>query len=196
MKLRAGAIWAAILAFFGCAPQFVDTTVQGVPNMVQMAPNMYRMGQPTPEGWAYVKTQVDPSRPVLVVKLNDDVEGDDSAVLQFKDWYLNKEPLPPEDDKVWTIFVKPDPKEVTSIVKMIIQAYQAGWTVIWHCSHGRDRTGLIAALVGMKLFGWTKDQAWADMLKHGFRWELPDLLAYWIEDAAPRPVPKRTSTLN
>jgi protein-tyrosine phosphatase len=164
--------------------------------MVEMAPNMYRMGQPTPEGWVYIKTQVDPKRPVLVVKLNDAKEGDDSTVLQYMNWYLDQAPLPPEDDQIWTIFVKPDPKEVTAIVKMIVQAYQGGWTVIWHCSHGRDRTGLIAALVGMKLFGWTKDQAWSNMLAHGFRWELPDLLAYWIEDVQARPLPKRFSKLN
>jgi hypothetical protein len=45
-----------------------------------------------------------------------------------------------------------------------------------------NRTSLISALVGMKLFGWSKDYAWQDMLKHGFRWELPDLDAYWLED--------------
>lgn len=54
--------------------------------------------------------------------------------------------------------------------------------MIWHCSHGRDRTSLASALVQMRLFGMSKRAAWDDMIAHGFRWELPDLDLYWLED--------------
>lgn len=190
MKLRV--LWLGLLALLGCSPKFVDTTVHGVPNISQYAPDMWRMGQPTDQdGWNYVRAQVEkPGKPVLVVKLDDDVEGDDSPALQFPGWSLAKEAMPPEDDKIWTVFVKPNPDQVTAVVKMIIAAHEAGWVVIHHCVHGRDRTSLIAALVQKKMFNWTKDQAWDDMIAHGFRWELPDLDAFWIENVQARPLPK------
>ena len=196
MKFRT--LWFAILAFIGCAPKFVDTTVSGVPNLLQYAPGMWRMGQPEDAAaWDYVAATIGkPNTPVLVVKLDDDVEGDDSPVLNFKDWHLAKDPLPPEDDKPWTVFVKPDPKDVTAIVKMIVAAHTAGWIVVHHCVHGRDRTSLIAAIVQMQLFDWSKQKAWDDMIAHGFRWELPDLDAYWLEDVPSRLFPAARKSMN
>ena len=94
--------------------------------------------------------------------------------------------MPPEDDKVWTVLVKPNPQEVQLAVQTIVDAHAAGKVVAWHCVHGRDRTGLISALVGMRLFAWSKDYAWKDMLSHGFRWELPDLDAYWVENVTSK----------
>ena len=91
------------------------------------------------------------------MKLNDDTEGPDTPP---EGWVLRKRPIPPEDDKPWSVVEKPDPKAVWAIVDEIVAAYTVGGVVIWHCSHGRDRTGLIAALVGMRLLGWSKTAAW------------------------------------
>jgi protein-tyrosine phosphatase len=182
---------ALLLGLFGCVPKFVDTTTPaGVPNLVEFAPNMWRMGQPpTPAAWEELRARVyRPSRfsssstPVVVVKLDDEVEGNDDYAQTVLGWTVIRVPMPPEDDKIWTVFQKPDPAVVQKVVKAIIDAHEAGYVVLWHCVHGRDRTGLISALVGMKLLGWTKDYAWKNMLEHGFRWELPDLDAYWLED--------------
>jgi hypothetical protein len=190
-------LWLWLLALAGCGhPAFVDTNVQGVPNLMQVvpgSPRLWRMGQPADAtAWGYVaKTLLGPPSAVrlgnaaqpriIVFKLNDDAEGSDDLVTTFG-WQLVKVPLPPEDDKVWTVLVKPDPKEVWRIVHLVADAYAQGYVVVWHCTAGRDRTSLVAALVGMKLFGWTKDVAWQDMLAHGFRWELPDLDAFWVEN--------------
>ena len=162
----------------GCSP-FVDRTVMGVPNLTQVAPRLWRMGQPADAAaWAYLKTQLGDG-PVTVVKLNDYVEGVDTPP---QGWTLLKAPIPPEDDKPWTVLVKPDPVAMQSIVNAIVDAYRRGDTVVWHCSHGRDRTSLVSVLVQMRLFGMSKRAAWDDMLAHGFRWELPDLDLYWIDD--------------
>jgi len=174
--------WAWLLGLIGCTPVFVATTVHGVPNLTQVAPRLWRMGQPADAvAWAYVAGTLANGRPITVVKLNDDAEGSDAPATGLG-MTLIKRPLPPEDNKPWTVFDKPDPREVRGIVQVIIDAYNRGDTVIWHCTAGRDRTGLITALVGMKLFGWSKDDAWKNMLAHGFRWELPDLDAYWLEN--------------
>ena len=173
-------IVSTFCAIFGisCSP-FVDRTVMGVPNLTQVAPRLWRMGQPADAAaWAYLKTQLGDG-PVTVVKLDDDVEGTDTPP---SGWRLLKMPIPPFDDQPWTVLDKPDPVKVRSIVDWIASAYAAGHTVIWHCVHGRDRTSLVSAMVGMRLLGWTKQQGWDDMLAHGFRWELPDLDLYWIDD--------------
>ena len=180
--MRAAGVWAWVLALFGagCAPKFVDTTVNGVPNLTQVAPRLWRMGQPeSPTAWSWVQSEVGPNRGVTIVKLNDDAEGVDTPP---EGWTLLKRAIPPEDDKPWTVVDKPDPKVVWGIVDEIVAIYIAGGTVIIHCTHGRDRTGLVTALVAMRLFGWSKDAAWKDMITHGFRWELPDLDAFWVEN--------------
>jgi protein-tyrosine phosphatase len=171
-----------------CTSKFVDTTTPGgVPNLVQFAPNMWRMGQPPDAAaWKELASRIAPnSQQVVIVKLDDEVEGSDDPA-EAMGWQVVRIPMPPEDDKVWTVLVKPNPTDVQRAVDTIVAAHAAGKVVAWHCVHGRDRTGLISALVGMKLFGWTKDQAWSDMLAHGFRWELPDLDAYWLENVPGR----------
>jgi hypothetical protein len=176
---------AALLSLVGCGPKFVDTvTPAGVPNLVEFAPGLWRMGQP-PSGaaWRELAARIAPSgQPALVVKLNDEKEGDDRLAEMLLSWRVVRIPLPPEDDKPWTVFLKPNPYDVRRAVQTIVAAHRQGLVVAWHCVHGRDRTSLISALVGMRLLGWSKAHAWADMVHHGFRWELPDLDAYWIED--------------
>jgi protein-tyrosine phosphatase len=95
--------------------------------------------------------------------------------------------MPPEDDQPWTILVKPDVNLVRGAVASILLAHMQGFVVVWHCSHGRDRTGLVSALIGKAMYGWSKDQMAADMTQHGFRWIDVDLSAYFLEDAVPMP---------
>jgi hypothetical protein len=177
--------WLLLLGLFGCGgAKFVDTTVMGVPNIAQVAPRLWRSGQPaTADSWAYLAKQLSPGgERVTVVKLNDDAEGSDELVRSMTGWTLVKLPIPPEDDRPWTVLTIPDPREVWTIVQTIVAAYQNGQTVLWHCTAGRDRTSLLSALVGMKLLGWSKTAAWQNMLAHGFRWELPDLDVFWLDD--------------
>ncbi len=176
-------LWTSLLAFFGCAGGFHTTTTVGVDNVVQIAPGMWRMGQPSPEAWPALARLVNPEfKRVTVVKLDDEDEGSDDYVLGLYGWTLVKVPMPPFDDKPWTVLEKPDKASVNRAMQSILDARARGEVVVWHCVHGRDRTGLISALVGMRLFGWSKAQAWQDMIAHGFRWELPDLDAYWLTE--------------
>lgn len=173
-----------LLALVGCTPKFVDTTTPaGVPNLVEFAPKMWRMGQPPDDAaWKELAGRIAPNgEQVVIVKLNDEAEGTDDPA-EALGWTVVRIPLPPEDDKPWSVLLKPEPQDVQRAVQTIFDAHQQGKVVAWHCSHGRDRTGLVSGLEGRKMFGWSKDQAWKDMLAHGFRWELPDLAAYWLED--------------
>lgn len=179
---------ALLLGLFGCASWlkgFTDTyTPAGVPNLVEFAPGMWRMGQPPDaKAWVELALRVAPhGEKVVVVKLDDEQEGQDNFAEDVLRWEVLRVPLPPEDDKPWTVLEKPWPPDVHLARNNVLKAHADGHVVLWHCVHGRDRTGLVSALVGMKLFSWTKDYAWNYMLKTGFRWELPDLDAYWVEN--------------
>lgn len=183
MRWRAALDW--FLAFVGLGPwHFVDHVDGGVPNLSLVAPNLWRMGQPADFGaWGHVAAKIAArGRPVVVIKLNDEVEGDDTPAETRLGWRVVRIPLPPEDDKPWTVLEKPRAEDVVRIIDTITVARATGMVVIVHCTHGRDRTSLVIAIARVKLFGWTKQQAWDEMIEHGFRWELPDLDAYWIED--------------
>jgi len=177
-----------LVLIFGCAGTFHDTALPaGVPNLVQFAPGMWRMGQP-PDDQAWRDLGIAVGNPipsnVTIVKLNDEAEGSDDFAEKFMGWQVVRIPLPPEDGKTWTVLVVPSKADVDRAVDAILTAHAAGKTVLWHCSHGRDRTGLVSALVGRRMFGWSKEQGWKDMLAHGFRWELPGLDAFWAEEGS------------
>jgi hypothetical protein len=171
--------WQRILALVGLGPAaFHDTTIHGVPNLAIVGPHLWRMWQPADaEAWAYLTRWVAPE--AVVIKLNDRAEGVDTPP---DGWVVVDSPIPPYDDKPWSVVDKPDPVVVRTLVDFIAKRWKDGNTIVVHCSHGRDRTGLLVALLGMRLFGWTKAEALADMLRHGFRWELPGLDAYFAED--------------
>jgi len=178
----------SVLALFGCGFGFHETvTPAGTPNLVSFAPRMWRMGQPPNEAaWKELAARIAPSgERVVIVKLNDDEEGSDDPATTLG-WKVLKFPMPPEDDKPWSVLIKPSVEQVMGAVQVIHYAWTQGYVVAFHCSHGRDRTGLVSALEGRKMFGWSRSQMEKDMTDHGFRWVDVDLTAYFFEDAATR----------
>jgi hypothetical protein len=130
----------------------------------------------------YLKDAKILAQSVLFVQLHDDVEGDDEPFTKLLGWDLLKVPMPPEDDKPWTVLELPKKTDVQRAIDAIWNAHLAGQVVVFGCVHARDRTSLVAAVLGMQKLGWTKDFAWKNMLDHGFRWELPDLDIYFATE--------------
>ncbi len=186
MKIRTWLV--GLFAFLlGCGhASFVDTTTYSLTNLTWFGPDIWTVGHPTSmPAWLQLQQIVQKTQQqVLFVQLHDDVEGDDAPFAKALGWELLKKPLPPEDDKPWTVVVLPKVSDVNDILDAIQAAHAAGKVVVFGCVHGRDRTGLIRALLGMRMYGWTKDDAWSQMMMHGFRWELPDLDIYFAEYAA------------
>ncbi len=147
--------------------------IHGVPNLTRVASGLWRMGQPeTVRAWIdlFDRLGVDP-RKAVVVKLNTDTEGDDDWPSRLLGFTLIKRPL-----ARWTLRTRPDPAHVRNAVDHVEHARRAGHVlVVVHGTTGRDRTGLVVALTGMRLFGWTRDYARCDMVEHGFRWGLAAL---------------------
>ena len=176
-----------ILCAVGCGGYKDTYTPAGIPNFHVFAPGMYRTGlPPTPAAWAELRQLVEESgKRVVKVVLHDAAEGDESMALAYG-WTLVLVPLPPEEDKPLTIFIKPRVEDVQTAVDTILRAHARGDITVWGCLHDRDRGGLVSMLIGMRLFGWTKEQALDYAIRTGMRWATPNLLEYIVADMAHR----------
>lgn len=149
-----------LLLLTGCAS---PPMTHGIPNFAVVKDGVYRGGQPTVEGWAYLKS-IGVRR---AVKLN---EGHDWDAERMGFTIFNC-PLSFEQQigisSIW------DNEALNDICYMIPPP------VFVHCEHGQDRTGLIVAVYRVRVDGWTKADAEAEMLEHGFHKALAGLWNYW-----------------
>ena len=58
------------------------------------------------------------------------------------------------------------------------QIRQTDLRIYFHCAHGKDRTGTMAALYRIEVDGWTADQATQEMQAFGYRDIYKDLIAF------------------
>jgi protein tyrosine/serine phosphatase len=58
--------------------------------------------------------------------------------------------------------------------------------VYFHCAHGKDRTGTMAAVYRMEVDGWSADEAIAEMQSFGYHDIYRDLIAY-LRSYRPQP---------
>ena len=144
----------------------------GVPNfwLVDAPNNICRGAQPTKEGFDYLKSQFGIAR---IVKLNTDAEGSDDYAQSIGMTVL-KFPIPAWRQTVWS----PVQADLVSAVKAIIPG------TFVHCGSdkrtegyepddidhvgGNDRTGLVIGLYRRFKMGWSKDNAYVEMIAHGF----------------------------
>jgi hypothetical protein len=195
---RIVSLWSRAALFFGtlfglgCAGiAYQDTvTPDGLTNLHVLAPGVIRVGRPTTVAqWVSLHERLmampgDDTLPPLFVQLHFDYEADDAPFAQATGFALVKMPLYPEDGKVWTVVESSSPQDVMRAVNVIVSAHQIGRRVAFGCMHDRDRGGVVAALVGMKILGWSESQAWDYMQQTGSRIEvLPGLLESWLATA-------------
>ncbi len=200
MPLQQILVWAALVAFalgmlalqVGCAGiAYRDTvTPDGLLNLHRLAPGTLRVGRPdTLAKWVALDERIraepgDDTRAPLFVQLHFDAEADDAPFTRAIGWDLLKVPLEPEDGKPWTVVESSPPSEVLVAVRAIVAAHQRGQRVAFGCMADRDRGSLVAALVGMVIYGWPEETAWQYMQKTGSRiGVLPGLLDSFLRTA-------------
>lgn len=159
--LRAGII-VCVITIAGCAP----TLTHGIPNLVQIEPGLYRGGEPTAVGWAYLRAQ----GVRTVVQLDYDNERP-SGVAPPASMLLKRFSMPPNDGD--DLFRGP------SVELLIMAADALAPGVFVHCRHGQDRTGAVVATYRRVHDHWTKKAALAEALRLGFHIELFGLLHAW-----------------
>jgi hypothetical protein len=141
----------------------------GVPNFDRVEAEVYRGGQPTHEGWLYLKSL----GVTNVVKLNRESEGSD-AEAETLGMTIHRFPISYQQQILGRVS--------SNIVWHAVQ-YITPHTFI-HCEHGQDRTGLVVACDRVAK-NTAKDAAEQEMLRHGFHKSLRGLWTFW-EHQVPR----------
>ena len=128
---------------------------------------LYRGGQPKGErDWVYLKN----AGIKTVIKLNkysstreekaelDSAKEHDIKVIEI--------PMPPEDwPHNWNLWATPANEQVSEAVRALEQ--KQNWPVYIHCSHGKDRTGLIVAIYRVRNNNYCKNTAYNEMNFYG-----------------------------
>lgn len=181
-----------------CAAQVADARnvcTNGIPNfnlvVEAKAPKhvVYRGGQPTDEGWAYLH---DTLHVTTIVKLNAPGEswnqGEDEPATRLGMRVVALS-MPPHDYGFAPRSI-PEPFRKISDDKLALAiatlADEHHGNVYVHCTHGRDRTGLVVGLYRVFHDGWRAKDAYAEMNAEGFRPLNRNLREYW-EDLFEHP---------
>ncbi|MDN0073755.1 tyrosine-protein phosphatase [Crenobacter sp. SG2303] len=159
----------------GCAMESFATQGQpadhGVPNFRTVDSGVYRGGQPTAEGWAYLKSL----GVRTVVKLDLPSEGSDEEAARLGMTVVDASG-PPSDLK--NFYEAPNPARIRLAVETLEDENR--WPIYVHCLHGQDRTGLIVGLFRVRHDHYTKSQAFTEMRENNFHWALfPGLVDVW-----------------
>ena len=121
-----------------------------------------RSGQPSAEGWRWLRGQG--VRSLVTFRGEDDI--DDRVRFRHALWVPFTKRTPPTDDEAeeFLTFVR-DPSH---------------WPLHIHCEHGRDRTGLMAALVRYAIDGWSLERALAEARTYRDGEDLAPLYVAWL----------------
>lgn len=139
------------------------TITSGIPNLFAVEQDILRGGQPSVDGWTYLKSQ----GVICVIKLNTEEEGSD-AVAEALGMVVHRFPIPWWRQMVW----RPKQSDLMAVV-----ALMKAHTFI-HCTRGEDRTGIGVGCFRLSQ-GWTKEDAYLEMVAHGFHSLLQGLQGRW-----------------
>ncbi|MEO6244868.1 MAG: hypothetical protein ABIQ12_05490, partial [Opitutaceae bacterium] len=131
-----------------------DPAPHGIPKFSQVAPGVWRGGQPTAEGWRYLKSL----GVKWDVKLNPERQSSDAEAEAhgIEIIYL---PI----SWVHQILAKPARTTLAAAVSALTRT-----NTFVHCEHGEDRTGLVVGAYRVMIEHWTKHAAYQEMKAHGF----------------------------
>ncbi|MFJ3259197.1 dual specificity protein phosphatase family protein [Pseudomonas sp. NPDC086581] len=132
-------------------------------NLYQMSPTLYRSALPSGQNLPVLE-QLKVKTVVSFIKDDDRawIGQQNIAVVSF----------PTHADRV-------DDADVLKVLRILQSAEQNG-PVLMHCKHGRDRTGLFAAMYRTVIQGWSKEDALKEMVEGGYGTEddMTDAIAY------------------
>lgn len=160
-----------ILLLLLCSGCVSTTMTHGIPNFrpVDAKYNVYRGGQPTKEGWDWLRAQ----GVKWDLKLNTWKEAPEPELFTNTEAiWIDYEPITLEEQLMLYANKYSIDEAVQSLIDRPTNLYI-------HCEHGQDRTGLLCAIFRVKVQNWTKQQAEDEMLKNGFHKELLGLWSYW-----------------
>lgn len=129
---------------------------EGLPNLAEIEPGLYRGAQPEAAGFAELKAMG------VRTVVNLRTESTDPPVIR-------EAGLPDGAfDVVWIPMVASRPELPGTREFLAVAADPARRPLFFHCRHGADRTGAMAAAYRVVVQGWTAEEAIAEMTGGGF----------------------------
>lgn len=163
--------WLCLSLVVVCLGCVTTRPTVGVPNLSMVHPGLWRSGQPgTKVDWLTLQRLGIET----VVKLNFSKEGSDAAA-RILGMTLYELPIQPNSREPWRVLERPDRAAIFQALG-VMMGHQ---NVLVHCTHGADRTGLVIGMYRVLHDGWSKQDAYAEMLEHGFHPELLGLQQFW-----------------
>lgn len=178
LVLASGALLAALSAGSCAAPAQVAaagatahafaTPVPEAPieNYALIAPGIGRGAQPDERGLRYLAQQG--FRTVVNLRSHHS-EREEAEALGLR--YVE---LPLRADLFGS--TAPTNEEVRRFFAIVLDP--SAQPVFFHCAHGKDRTGTMAALYRIEVDGWTNEEAIEEMLAFGYHTIYQDLIDY------------------
>ncbi|MHC4779239.1 MAG: fused DSP-PTPase phosphatase/NAD kinase-like protein [Planctomycetota bacterium] len=135
--------------------------IEGVPNFSRVSPALFRSGQPTTEGFRWLKK----SGVKTVVNLRgfhsdrDELEG---VGLHYH--HIRFHTFHPENEDVLTF--------------LRIVTDSRNHPILVHCKHGADRTGMMVTVYRVFVQGWALEEALVELPRFGFHSVWYNLVRY------------------
>jgi len=145
-------------------------------HFAQVSPTVWRSAQPLPANWLELYNLGIRQW----VKLDTEAEGTSDGAAQAGVTVIAC-PIEPIDDgsvvqKLEAIFMRPS----EAVIDRALAAMASGTLTLVSCLHGNDRTGICCAIYRVLVQGWSKGQAWNEMLDDGYHPELLGLDEEWF----------------
>lgn len=156
------------LLLSGCSPMLYT---HGVPNMGTVNTGLYRVGCPTREGWDYLKSIG--VKTYLKLTFEDECSAGYAEAIGIKVLRIE---FPP--GHLGDLMQGPTQDQLHQVAAILADLSLR--PLAFGCLHDQDR-GSVAAAVHRLDEGWTKAQAYAEMMAHGFHPALLGLVRAWRE---------------
>jgi len=175
--------WLATVPYCATVPITDD-----VPHFLQLSERVFRGAHP--RSWGELARRWE-GRTVHVVQLCFPSECDDDGArsVGFQVHALSIDPRtdPRIPSQYLNVLAEPD-AEVMTKIEAIVRGIPRDPDGIYffHCVHGNDRTGLVAALYRVFVQHWEPQRAFDEMVANGFHPALTGLTSYWMRHVAWR----------
>ncbi len=140
--------WATPVALKNVAPYDIE-------NLYEVAPKLYRSAQPNADGLKAAVEQLSLKTIISLRRFHDDQDERGDTKVE-----LVRVPMEAYDIDI---------NEVRDALSAIDDALEKG-PVLFHCLHGADRTGMVAALYRITRQGWDREEAIREMEQGGFNY--------------------------
>jgi protein tyrosine phosphatase (PTP) superfamily phosphohydrolase (DUF442 family) len=128
----------------------------GLPNLARIEPDLYRGAQPEPAGFIALREL---GVRTIVNLRSDHSDRDDIAAAGLPDGMFDLVELPMIASRVGE-------EEVRAFLAVAVDPSRR--PLFFHCKHGADRTGAMAASYRVVVRGWAPEDAIAEMTSGGF----------------------------